>query len=124
MECFRNILRRSTNESKLKGILDGRAFQRYRNWNRFEEMCRRFRKVYKCSKYDGECVWDLLKFFRDVDLVHPPYKDADTESHPIHESTSPLLQILWEECPQLDISSQPHPCRDGITHRIISVNHD
>lgn len=42
-------------------------------------MSRRFRKVYKYSKYDGECVWDLLKFFRDVDLVHPPYKDADTE---------------------------------------------
>ncbi|KAL6274293.1 hypothetical protein ACE6H2_024985 [Prunus campanulata] len=42
-------------------------------------MSRRFRKVYKCSKYDGECVWDLLKFLRDVDLVHPPYKDADIE---------------------------------------------
>ncbi|CAB4288053.1 unnamed protein product [Prunus armeniaca] len=78
MACFRNILHRSTDESELKGILDGEALQRYRNWNRFEEMSRRFRKVYKCSKYDGECVWDLLKFLKDVDLDLPP-EAADTE---------------------------------------------
>lgn len=41
---------------------------------------------------------------------------AKAKASPIHESTSPPLQILLEECPQLDISSQPHPCRDGKNH--------
>lgn len=31
-------------------------------------MVREFQKVYKIfnSKYDGECVWDLLEFLKDV----------------------------------------------------------
>ncbi|ONH97435.1 hypothetical protein PRUPE_7G190000 [Prunus persica] len=57
----------SANESKFKRRLDGREFYKYRGWNR-KDMVREFQKVYKIfnSKYDGDCVWDLVEFLKDV----------------------------------------------------------
>ncbi|CAB4318425.1 unnamed protein product [Prunus armeniaca] len=72
MKCFYSI-HDSANESKFKRILDGRAFHQYRKWNR-KDMVREFQEVYyhSNSKYDGESVWDLVEFLKDVYVHHNP----------------------------------------------------
>ncbi|ONH97436.1 hypothetical protein PRUPE_7G190100 [Prunus persica] len=72
MECFSNIRKSAFASNNFKRILNGRTFLKYRNWNR-EDMAREFQKVYKRSnsKYNCECVWDLLEFLRDIYLDLP-----------------------------------------------------
>ncbi|KAI5319984.1 hypothetical protein L3X38_039692 [Prunus dulcis] len=72
MKCFDKIWY-SANESKFKRILDGRAFHKYRKWNR-KDMVREFQEVYNCSysTYDGESVWDLVVFLKDIYVHHNP----------------------------------------------------
>ncbi|CAL9027450.1 unnamed protein product [Prunus brigantina] len=72
MECFNNIWKSAFESNKFKTILNGTTFLKYRNWNR-KDMAREFQKVYKRSnsKYNCECVWDLLEFLRDIYLDLP-----------------------------------------------------
>ncbi|CAL9027448.1 unnamed protein product, partial [Prunus brigantina] len=82
MQSFFEI-RVSVNESKLKRILDGRAFHEYRKWNNKIEDMAPFKKIYEDpnNKYDGDCVWDLLEFLKDVylDCREQTFEAVDAE---------------------------------------------